>query len=129
MIILADNYNYFVYKLHNDLCYIYTSLSIYLAYIDTGSKFNIITVDWSHIAENIVYPAPAIKTEAVGRAFADFLDRLIDYTGLKPVDIHLIGHSLGAHVVGAAGAHLKSGKVGRITGKHCRDCCNTQFET
>lgn len=74
-------------------------------------------MDWSHIAENIIYPAAAIETEAVGCAFADFLDRLISYTGLKPSDIHLIGHSLGAHVVGAAGAHLKSGKVGRITGE------------
>lgn len=82
-------------------------------------EFNIITVDWSSIAKNIIYPMPTIKTEAVGITVAQFLDRLIGRIKLKPADIHLIGHSLGAHVVGAIGTHLKSGKVGRITGKDC----------
>jgi len=75
------------------------------------------TLDWSLIAECIVYPAPAIKTNLVGRALADFLDRLIRVTGLSTADMHLIGHSLGAHVVGAAGKHLESGKVHRVTGE------------
>lgn len=75
------------------------------------------TLDWSLIAECIIYPAPAIKTNLVGRALADFLDRLIRVTGLSPADIHLIGHSLGAHVVGAAGKYLECGKVYRITGE------------
>jgi len=85
------------------------------AYVNFGG-YNIITMDWSHIGKSIIYPAPAIKTEAVGCSCSEFLDRVIHLTGLNPQDIHLIGHSLGAHVVGACGSHLKTGKVGRITG-------------
>lgn len=35
--------------------------------------------------------------------------------GLKVDDVHLIGHSLGAHIAGYAGAELQ-GQVGRISG-------------
>lgn len=86
------------------------------AYVDSGG-YNVITVDWSHIADSIIYPAPAIKTEDVGENIAEFLDRLVQVTGLHPSDIHLIGHSLGAHVVGSCGSSFKSGKIGRITGE------------
>lgn len=73
-------------------------------------------MDWSANGVN-EYEESAVDTDAVGSTLAQFLDQLVKYTGLKPTDIHLIGHSLGAHVVGSAGAHLKSGKVGRITGE------------
>lgn len=36
--------------------------------------------------------------------------------GLKLETLHLIGHSLGAHIVGIAGKNVKSGKIPRITG-------------
>ncbi|KAE9538554.1 hypothetical protein AGLY_005653 [Aphis glycines] len=85
------------------------------AYIDVGG-FNVISVDWSSIAEDPNYPVPAALTKAVGSAIAKFLDRLVDVTGIDPLHIHLIGHSLGAHVVGSCGFHFKSGKIGRITG-------------
>jgi len=75
-------------------------------------------VDWSSIAEDPKYPVPAALTKAVGSAIANFLDRLVDVTGIDPLHIHLIGHSLGAHVVGSCGFHFKSGKIGRITGEH-----------
>lgn len=74
-------------------------------------------MDWSSIGSNIVYPAPAILTDSVGYVLATFLDHVIDITGIHPSDIHLIGHSLGAHVSGSCGSHLKSGKIGRITGE------------
>lgn len=88
----------------------------HVAYIKSGLNYNIITMDWSAIGSGF-YTNSAIKTDEVGSTLAQFLDKLVEHTGLKPADIHLIGHSLGAHVVGSAGAHLKSGKVGRITGK------------
>jgi len=74
-------------------------------------------VDWSYIAENIFLPIPTILTVSVGSVVAEFLDRLIAHTGIHASDIHLIGHSLGAHVMGACGSNLKSGKIGRITGE------------
>lgn len=89
----------------------------HVAYIKKGFKYNIITLDWSKIGKIKDYRTPAIKTDAVGFTVAQFLDQLVKYTNVKPEDMHLIGHSLGAHIVGAAGSHLNSGKVGRITGE------------
>uniref|UniRef100_A0A2H8TZ83 Pancreatic triacylglycerol lipase n=1 Tax=Melanaphis sacchari TaxID=742174 RepID=A0A2H8TZ83_9HEMI len=85
------------------------------AYIDVGG-FNVISVDWSSIAKDPKYPVPAILTRAIGSTVAKFLDRLVGVTGIESSDIHLIGHSLGAHVVGSCGSYFKSGKIGRITG-------------
>ncbi len=39
---------------------------------------------------------------------------LQDNHGLNPKDVHIIGHSLGAHTAGYAGEHIN--KLGRITG-------------
>ncbi|XP_025199738.1 lipase member H-B-like [Melanaphis sacchari] len=85
------------------------------AYVDTGG-FNIITVDWSHIAEDIIYSRPAVLTLSVGYVIAEFFENLVAHTGTHPSDIHLLGHSLGAHVMGSCGYYFKSGKIGRITG-------------
>lgn len=77
-------------------------------------------MDWSKFAKCFFYPMPAIKTKLVGMALADFLDRLVRVTGIESADIHLIGFSLGAHVVGVAGTNTECGQIGRITGKeHC----------
>jgi len=77
----------------------------------------VVSVDWSNIADDPVYPVPACLTRAVGSAIAAFLDRLVYAARINPSDIHLIGHSLGAHVVGSCGSSFKSGKIGRITGE------------
>ncbi|CAI6348331.1 unnamed protein product [Macrosiphum euphorbiae] len=89
--------------------------TIKTAYVDAGG-YNVISVDWSNIAENIIYHKPAIMTAPVGNVVAEFLDRMVAYTGTQASDIHLIGHSLGAHVMGSCGSNFKSGKIGRITG-------------
>jgi hypothetical protein len=108
------------------------------AYVDTGG-YNVFTVDWSHIAEDIIYSTPAILTLSVGKLIAEFFERLIAHTGTHPSDIHLIGHSLGAHVMGSCGSNFKSEKIGRITGEQI-GCiplnndraiyyCNRKFDT
>lgn len=43
------------------------------------------------------------------------LDFLVVEFGVSPADIHIIGHSLGAHIAGLAGEHM-SGNISRITG-------------
>lgn len=55
--------------------------------------FNVIFVDWSDGAYSIYKTSKnnAIKT---GKKVADF----VNSTGISPMDVHCIGHSLGAHV-------------------------------
>lgn len=86
------------------------------AYIDTGG-YNVFSVDWSHISKDIIYSTPAILTLSVGIVVAEFFERVVAYTGIYPSDVHLIGHSLGAHVMGSCGSNFKLGKIGRITGE------------
>lgn len=78
---------------------------------------NVILVDWSTIASNIMYPIPAIETKQVGEHVAKMIDFLAD-NGLDVNKLHMIGHSLGAHVTGCAGSSIKKGKVARITGTY-----------
>lgn len=78
---------------------------------------NVILVDWKTIAGNLIYPIPMMETGNVGRHIAEFVDYLVD-NGARLEDIHLIGHSLGAHVVGVAGSLVESGKISRITGTY-----------
>jgi len=88
---------------------------------------NVIVIDWSSLSgiftkslrkidnlkENIYFP-PARYTETVGRATAAMVDFLI-MRGVSIKNIHLIGHSLGAHAMGWAGRSIRVGKVPRIT--------------
>lgn len=77
---------------------------------------NLITVDWQEIAENFYYFESARRTDDVGRKIAELIDEMATSMNLTMDRVHLIGHSLGAHTAGYAGAYVKSGKVGRITG-------------
>lgn len=76
---------------------------------------NVFVVDWKDIADNIFYPIPMRATTGVGEIYARFLNEMID-TGIDPKNIHLVGHSLGAHVSGYAAKGTKSAKIGRVTG-------------
>lgn len=80
----------------------------------TSYDFNIITIDWGEIARNPLYPWPAFSTRYVGKHLAKVLQSLMK-TYNTSVDTHLIGHSLGAQVMGYAGMFF-DGKLGRITG-------------
>ena len=52
--------------------------------------------------------------------------------GVNPGDIHCIGHSLGAHIVGHVGRNIKEfgmqGKIARVTGEKVF-CKIVMFET
>lgn len=54
------------------------------------------------------------NTRVVGLEIAYLVAKLGDYYGLKADDVHLIGHSLGAHTAGYAGERIAG--LGRITG-------------
>lgn len=89
-------------------------LNIKNAYLSTGD-FNIFTVNWEEIAKNNYYFSSAEQTKDVGGAIAEMIDELVN-RGSDLSRIHIIGHSLGAHIAGFAGKFISSGKVGRITG-------------
>nr|XP_004659363.1 pancreatic lipase-related protein 2 [Jaculus jaculus] len=77
-------------------------------------KVNCICVDWRH-GSRTTYTQAAYNTRVVGAEIAFFLQVLWTELGYNPEDVHLIGHSLGAHVAGEAGRRLE-GHLGRITG-------------
>lgn len=62
------------------------------------------------------YVTAATGVPAIGRALGQFLGYLSALTGANLDTMHLVGFSLGAHLVGNAG-HELGGKVGRITDK------------
>lgn len=45
-----------------------------------------------------------------------FMRRMMTETGVRTKDMHLVGHSLGAHIASYVSYHL--GKVARITGQY-----------
>ncbi|KAG5898204.1 hypothetical protein JTB14_005584 [Gonioctena quinquepunctata] len=80
-----------------------------------NTDFNVIVMDWSPISENTFYPIPMRATYEIANYYAELLNYLIDEIGINPQDIHLIGHSLGAHISGFAGRKVVNGTIGRIT--------------
>uniref|UniRef100_A0A0K8TEW1 Lipase domain-containing protein n=1 Tax=Lygus hesperus TaxID=30085 RepID=A0A0K8TEW1_LYGHE len=79
---------------------------------------NVIAVDWSYFTKNVNYLRVVSETKNVGSFIGQFVDFLIDQTGLSPDQVHLIGHSIGAHASGFAAKYLKGrGRtVARVSG-------------
>lgn len=80
------------------------------------NDYNIFTVDWSELASVPWYNTAAKNTKHVSKHLAFFIDHLTSSTDARTDDFHLIGFSLGAHVVGLTNNELKSGKIKHITG-------------
>nr|BAM19844.1 unknown secreted protein [Papilio xuthus] len=78
---------------------------------------NVITIDWAYLAKNPIYPWSALITRFVGKQTAKLLDACTNTYGVGRHRMHLIGHSLGAQVMGYAGMFLNS-EVHRITGRY-----------
>ncbi|XP_057307164.1 pancreatic lipase-related protein 2-like [Hydractinia symbiolongicarpus] len=79
---------------------------------------NIIVVDWKKGAA-FPYTRAVGNSRLVGRQISYLLEKLLRKRNpLQASDIHLIGFSLGAHLMGYAGENLKEKgfEVGRITG-------------
>ncbi|KAI5711265.1 hypothetical protein M8J75_015521 [Diaphorina citri] len=79
------------------------------------TDFNVITLDWSYTASTKNYPVPAVMTHQVGILAAEMVNKLVELNFTQYDRIHMIGHSLGAHVSGATGTYCKE-KMARITG-------------
>ncbi|XP_071953358.1 uncharacterized protein [Antedon mediterranea] len=76
-------------------------------------KQNVIAVDWERGAKDIYYKSVQ-NIQVVGAEVAKFIELLNNELGYPNKNIYIIGHSLGAHAAGYAGA--ASSGIGRITG-------------
>ncbi|MDJ0518869.1 MAG: alpha/beta fold hydrolase [Trichodesmium sp. MO_231.B1] len=79
-----------------------------------GNDANILVVDWQDGADTLNYFAAADRVDEVGVEVADYLLG----QGVNPANTTLIGHSLGAHIMGEAGEELRErhGEVDRLIG-------------
>ncbi|PSN31810.1 hypothetical protein C0J52_22637 [Blattella germanica] len=93
------------------------------AYLDNG-EYNIIGVDWSVLCPGPVYGTACENARYAGEYTAKLIDYLVEETGAKYENFHIIGHSLGAQLAGFAGGATKE-KIGRITGS----CSHSQSVT
>ncbi|KAF5304291.1 hypothetical protein FQR65_LT07983 [Abscondita terminalis] len=75
---------------------------------------NVFVVDWSAKATQNYFSSQAAVPK-IGRILGNFIKSLIDYYNLPVEMFKLVGHSLGAHVAGCAGAVL-NGTLDYIVG-------------
>lgn len=78
-----------------------------------NNDYNVIIVDWSK-GNGGPYTQATANTRVVGAEIALMIETLQKLKDVSPMDCHIIGHSLGAHIAGYAGERLN--KLGRITG-------------
>ncbi|KAI4502880.1 hypothetical protein M0802_001924 [Mischocyttarus mexicanus] len=83
---------------------------------------NVVVVDWSAGGNTWNYYKAAVNTKIVGYQISKFLEHIINATTVTSNwgTIHLIGHSLGAHICGFAAKEFKKRQsnwiIHRITG-------------
>lgn len=81
--------------------------------------YNVIGVDWSKLCPAGFYILSRSHVQGVAEYVAKLMGTLIDQGMLTCEDLHVIGHSLGAHVAGTIGKEMQnrvSCSPGRITG-------------
>ncbi|VVC95499.1 unnamed protein product [Leptidea sinapis] len=76
--------------------------------------FNVIVVDWRRAAMG-TYTTSVWSVPGIGQHLGWFLQFLFNNFGGNWNNLHLIGFSLGAHVIGNAGRTI-GGRAGRLTG-------------
>jgi len=86
------------------------------AYLQVG-EFNVFAIEWGDLETWANYPQAAIRTRAVGEHSANLVKILSDVGAFNK--IHVVGHSLGAHVGGFLAKKVQEmglGTLDRVTG-------------
>ena len=80
---------------------------------------NVVQVDWSGMGSPS-YVAARLGISRVGKRVGRLLQLLVAVGGANYADMHIIGHSLGAHVAGIAARSVGMGssRQGRVTGEN-----------
>lgn len=97
------------------------------AYVARGN-INFVHLDSADLIDTL-YSWSAFNTKALGESLARALQDLVKYVPLK--SIHLVGHSLGAQIVGTAGRHfqtLTNLSLPRVTGLDPANPCFNEGE-
>ncbi|XP_063609732.1 pancreatic lipase-related protein 2-like isoform X1 [Penaeus indicus] len=84
----------------------------------SSPKVGVVTVDWAKAAPP-PYAQAVANIRLVGAATGYLLHVLAEFCDVNLRSVHLIGHSLGSHLMGYAGQYVQTvrdEKVGRITG-------------
>ena len=68
---------------------------------------NVIVIDWSKIAGNLIYPTVAKSVPRVAEHVASFVNFMRLNASLDTKQLKMVGHSLGAHVVSLAARVVK----------------------
>lgn len=87
-------------------------------------KQNLIFMDWGTAAQGS-YSQVAARTSGMGSFLANFLMKLFEM-GADRRAVHIVGHSLGAHIAGFAGKRIRP-RIGRITGLDAAGPCFGKF--
>merc|ERR1711892_401173 len=106
-IILAHGWNSHGDRFGENLCE---------AYFEVGD-YNVFAIEWGDLETWANYPQAAIKTRAVGEHSANLVKILSDVGAFDK--IHVVGHSLGAHVAGFLAKKAQAmglGTLERVTG-------------
>ncbi|KAJ8305887.1 hypothetical protein KUTeg_016432 [Tegillarca granosa] len=103
--------------------FLYTRLNANRSQGDELADLNVVIVSWGPGAAFPNYDQAVANTRMVGTQIRLVIDLMI-HAGCKLSDVHVIGHSLGAHTAGYAG-YLLHGRIGRITGL---DAAEPDFE-
>ncbi|XP_055306562.1 lipase member H-like [Sitodiplosis mosellana] len=77
---------------------------------------NFIFVNWEKFSQSINYVSVRNRVESIGVYLASMIDFMVKNHLVSIDDINLVGFSLGAHISGFAGKHVKSGKLPKIVG-------------
>ncbi|XP_021955431.1 pancreatic triacylglycerol lipase [Folsomia candida] len=91
----------------------FSSWVVKMAQSLVDTDVNVFAVDWGG-GSLPLYTQATANCRLVGMEIAYFVAFLKDEFGVDPSMVHLIGHSLGAHVAGYAGEKISG--LGRITG-------------
>lgn len=75
----------------------------------------ILAINWKTLASQL-YKSSVSKVDCVGEYLHDLIEFLVFDLNTSYDKIHLIGHSLGAHIAGVAGSLVQNDKISRITG-------------
>ncbi|XP_034655308.1 lipase member H-A isoform X1 [Drosophila subobscura] len=83
------------------------------AYSSQGYE-NVLVADWSPAA-SLDYPSSRFAVGKVSLVLAKELQRFLLRHSITTAAVHVVGHSLGAHIAGRIG-HYFNGTLGRVTG-------------